>query len=536
VERLAFYPGAARSCATDRVKYFITTAIDYTNGEPHIGHAYEKILADVIARYHRTFDGPTFFLTGVDQHGQKVQQAAQKSGVEPMEFAQEVTEKFLALWDKLGIQKDGWAATTDPRHKRAVQRVLQSLYDKGELTKAKYSGYYSVRQEQFLTDKERNDAGAFGPEWGEVILLEEENWYFPLVKHKDWLRNFVETHPDFVIPNLRRNELINAIERLSGDLCVSRPKERLSWGIEFPFDPNYVTFVWFDALLNYVSFAGFLSDGDPSLPDFSELWPCRAHVIGKDILVPAHGVYWPIMLHAMGFSDDQMPRLVVHGWWNIAGAKMSKSLGNAIDPDLLADKYGADALRYYLMRDNIVGQDSDFSEENLVRRHNSDLANDLGNLVNRTISMSQRYRDGCLEARKLNDPDLNEIRNQANSVIGRYRAAFERFEVHNAMESVWELVASANALVEKKAPWKLAKDPTQSELLDAVLYTLVETVRLLALLVSPVIPASSEKILEQLRAGNNRILQWGILPSGHQLDKPTPIFPRFELLDAEPGE
>jgi methionyl-tRNA synthetase len=510
------------------VKYFITTAIDYTNGEPHIGHAYEKILADVIARYHRTFDGSTFFLTGVDQHGQKVQQAAQKRGIPPMEFAQEITEKFLALWDKLGIQKDGWAATTDPRHKRTVQRVLQSLYEKGELTKAKYSGYYSVRQEQFLTDKERNEAGEFGPEWGEVVLLEEENWYFPLVKHKDWLKNFVETHADFVIPHWRRAELLNAIERLSGDLCASRPKERLSWGIEFPFDPNYVTFVWFDALLNYISFAGYLSNHDPSLPDFDELWPCRAHIIGKDILVPAHGVYWPIMLHAMGFSDEQMPRLVVHGWWNVAGAKMSKSLGNTIDPFILADKYGADILRYYLMRDNIVGQDSDFSEENLVKRNNSDLANDLGNLVNRTISMSQRYRGGRVESRESNDPELSAVRGLAHSVIERYRAAFERFEVNVAIESAWELVTRANALVEQKAPWKLAKEPTQSELLDAVLYTLAETVRLLALMVSPVIPAASEKIIEQLQAGNFRTLVWGDLPSGHVLGKPTPILPRFE--------
>jgi methionyl-tRNA synthetase len=511
------------------MKYFITTAIDYTNGEPHIGHAYEKILADVIARYHRTFDGPTFFLTGVDQHGQKVQQAAQKSGIQPLEFAEQVTAKFLALWDKLGIQKDGWAATTDPRHKRAVQKVLQALYEKGELTKAKYSGYYSIRQEQFLTDKERNDSGNFGPEWGEVVLLEEENWYFPLVKHKEWLKNFVETHPDFVLPYFRRNELLNAVDRLSGDLCVSRPKERLAWGIEFPFDPNYVTFVWFDALLNYVSFAGYLSGNDSSLPNFDELWPCQAHVIGKDILVPAHGVYWPIMLHAMGFPDEQMPRLIVHGWWNIAGTKMSKSLGNSVDPDVLADRYGADALRYYLMRDNVVGQDSDFSEENLVKRNNSDLANDLGNLVNRTVSMSQRYRNGRVESGRPNDPDLDEIRDLAISVIERYRSAFERFEVHSAMETAWELVARANALVEQKAPWKLAKDPSQSELLNAVLYTLAETARILGLLVSPVIPKASEEILAQLQAGNYRNLHWGDLPNGHELGKPIPIFPRVEL-------
>jgi methionyl-tRNA synthetase len=510
------------------VKYFITTAIDYTNGDPHIGHAYEKILADVIARYHRTFEGPTFFLTGVDQHGQKVQQAAQKNGVQPMEFAQKITAKFLALWDKLGIQKDGWAETTDPRHKNAVRKVLQSLYEKGELVKAKYSGYYSVRQEQFLTDKERNEAGEFGTEWGEVIFFEEENWYFPLEKHKDWLQNFVETHPDFVIPAFRRTELTNAIARISGDLCVSRPKERLSWGIEFPFDPDYVTYVWFDALLNYVTFAGYLSDGDPTLPNFEELWPCKAHIIGKDILVPAHGIYWPIMLHAMGFSDQEMPRLLVHGWWNVGGAKMSKSLGNVIDPDLLAGKYGPDALRYYLMRDNVVGQDSDFSEERLLVRYNSDLANGLGNLVNRTINMSQRYRGGLLTSASVQDAGIEAVRELAGSVINRYRQAFERFEVQNAIEAVWELVTRANAFVEQKAPWKLAKQPELAVLLDAVLYTLAETVRLLSLMISPVMPRSGARILEQLQAETICRLEWGRLPSGHHLGTPSPIFPRIE--------
>jgi len=508
------------------VKYFITTAIYYTNADPHIGHAYEGILADVIARYHRTFDEPTFFLTGVDQHGQKVQQAAQKNGVQPLEFAKKITAKFLALWKKLEIQNDGWAETTDLRHKSAVRKVLQALYEKGELFKAKYSGYYSVRQEQFLTDKERNDSGEFGPEWGEVIFLEEENWYFPLEKHKRWLKSYVGSHPDFVIPAFRRNELVNAIERISGDLCVSRPKERLSWGIEFPFDPDYVTYVWFDALLNYVTFAGYLSGGDSTLPDFEELWPCKAHIIGKDILVPAHGIYWPIMLHAMGFPDDQLPRLLVHGWWNVAGAKMSKSLGNVIDPDLLTDKYGADALRYYLMRDNVVGQDSDFSEERLLVRYNTDLANGLGNLVNRTINMSQRYRDGLLTSTQIHDADLKALQELARSVTQRYRDAFERFEVQNAIEVVWELVARANSLVEQKAPWKLARQPENASLLDAVLYSLAETGRLLSVMMSPVIPHSSARILEQLQATNLCELAWGGLPSSHHLGTPSPIFPK----------
>jgi methionyl-tRNA synthetase len=508
-------------------KYFVTTAIDYTNAAPHIGHAYEKVLGDVITRYRRVAGEPTFFLIGVDQHGQKVQQAAQREGIAPFQFAQRVTDSFLDLWDKLSIQYDGWAATTDPRHKRAVQDILQALFEKGELYKAKYSGYYSIRQEQFLTDKDRDGEGEFGPEWGEVILLEEENWYFPLAKHKDWLKQFVEKRTDFVIPDFRRLELLNAIDRISGDLCVSRPRERLSWGIEFPFDPEYVTYVWFDALLNYVTFAGYLAETGAGLPNFAELWPCQAHIIGKDIMVPAHGIYWPIMLHAMGFSDIQMPRLLVHGWWNVSGAKMSKSLGNVVDPLLLTEKYGADALRYYLMRDIITGQDADFSEARLIARYNSDLANDLGNLVNRTINMAQRYRSGKLRKAKVADADLERLETIVQSMIEKYRQAFEQFQPHAALEAVWELVAATNALVEQKAPWKLAKDPAASDLLDSVLYTLAESTRLLAQCMSPIIPGASSSILRQLNATIETGFKWGVLADGHRVGTPSPVFPRL---------
>jgi methionyl-tRNA synthetase len=509
-------------------KYFVTTAIDYTNAPPHIGHAYEKVLADVLTRYRRVAGEATFFLTGVDQHGQKVQQAAQREGIAPFQFAQRVTDSFLDLWDKLSIQYDGWAATTDPRHKRAVQNVLQALFEKGELYKEKYSGYYSIRQEQFLTDKERDAEGEFGPEWGEVILLEEENWYFRLAKHKEWLKQFVQGRPDFVIPDFRRQELLNAIDRISGDLSISRPKERLSWGIEFPFDPEYVTYVWFDALLNYVTFAGYLAEAGGGLPEFTELWPCQAHIIGKDIMVPAHGIYWPIMLHAMGFSDRQMPRLLVHGFWNVSGSKMSKSLGNIVDPLVLTEKYGADALRYYLMRDIITGQDADFSEARLVLRYNSDLANDLGNLVNRTINMAQRYRSGTLRKVQVADPDLERLETIARSSTEKYRNAFEQFQPHAALEAVWELVAAANALVEQKAPWKLAKDPSASDLLDSVLYTLAESARLLAQYMTPITPGASSSILRQLNAANETGFKWGVLADGHRVGNPTPIFPRLE--------
>ncbi|MBV9488366.1 MAG: methionine--tRNA ligase, partial [Verrucomicrobia bacterium] len=510
------------------MKYFVTTAIDYTNSGPHIGHAYEKVLADVITRYHRLVRGAenAFLLTGVDQHGQKVQQAARRQNVEPMQFAQQNTDQFLRLWELLEIRKDGWAATTDPRHKRAVQKVLDALLAKDELYKATYTGYYSIRQEQFLTDKERNEQGEFGPEWGEVAHIEEENWYFRLSKHKAWLRRYVESHPEFVTPAFRHAELLNAIDRLSDDLCVSRPKERLSWGIEFPFDPDYVTYVWFDALLNYVTFAGYLAEPGSGLPDFRELWPCQAHVIGKDILVPAHGIYWPVMLHAMGFADDQMPKLLVHGWWNVAGAKMSKSLGNVIDPFDVIQRYGADALRFYLMRDIVTGQDADISLERLLVRYNADLANDLGNLVNRTINMGQRYRRGRLAKPGELDPALKSLVDLSATVIERYHTAFQQYMVHAALEAAWELVNEANAVVERKAPWKLAKAPERAAELDSVLYALAETCRLLAKLVEPVVPGASQRILTQLGAGQIGELSWGALADGHQLGTPSPIFPR----------
>lgn len=300
--------------------YYITTAIDYTNGPPHIGHAYEKVLADVLARWHRMKGEEVYFLTGVDQHGQKVQQTAEKLGITPQEHVNNITEQFLALWNRLGISNDGWASTTDPRHKACVQKILTDLKDKGQLYKKSYKGFYSVRQEQFLTDKERDAEGNFGPEWGEVVELEEENWYFRLTDHVEWMKQFVEKSSDFVLPSFRKAEVLNAID-FDSDLCISRPKSRLSWGIEFPFDPEFVTYVWFDALINYISFAGYLAEPDSGLPEFSKLWPADCEVIGKDILVPAHGVYWPAMLHAMGFSDEEMPTLLVHGWWNINGEK-----------------------------------------------------------------------------------------------------------------------------------------------------------------------------------------------------------------------
>ena len=399
--------------------FFITTAIDYTNGAPHIGHAYEKVLADVLARYHRLKGEDVFYLTGVDQHGQKVQQSAEKQGVEPQQFVDGITAKFVALWKKLGVEYDGWAATTDPKHKECVRANLQMLWDDkdpatGEsrwIYKKSEGGYYSVRQEQFLTDKERGEDGEFGPEWQPVEFREEENYFFRLVDQKQWLLDLIDARSaagrPLVVPDFRVGELRNAVEKLEGDLCISRPAARLQWGIPFPesFGEGFITYVWFDALVNYISFApGY--DPRPAQRAVhrrsisrralaSPWWP-PLHVIGKDILIPAHGVYWPIMLKALGFTDDQIPPLLVHGWWNIRGKtgeseKMSKSLGNVVDPDILVDKYGNEALRYYLMSDIATGKDADFSEERLIQRYNTDLANNLGNLLNRTLNMAAKY-------------------------------------------------------------------------------------------------------------------------------------------------
>ena len=396
--------------------FYLTTAIDYTNGAPHIGHAYEKVLADVIARWHRLKGEEVYFLTGVDQHGQKVQQSAEKKGVAPQEFVDGITARFRALWTKLGLDYSVWAATTDEQHKRAVRGILQRLWDDADpatgasrwIYKASRGGWYSVRQEQFLTDKERGPDGQYGPEWGEVEFREEENYYFRLEGSKQWLLDLIDARSregrPLVVPDFRAAELRNAVEKLAGDLCISRPKARLSWGIELPFDADFVTFVWFDALISYIGFApGFDPAPGADLAEFRR-WLPMLHVIGKDILVPAHGVYWPIMLRALGLTDEEIPTLLVHGWWNSSGEKMSKTLGNIVDPDALADKYGPPALRHYLMSDIVTGKDADFSEERLVQGYNADLANSLGNLLNRAVSMAQRYRQGRL--RRLPAPEL----------------------------------------------------------------------------------------------------------------------------------
>ena len=520
--------------------FFITTAIDYTNGAPHIGHAYEKVLTDVVARYRRLRGEEVYFLTGVDQHGQKVQQTAEKEGIHPATFAKKKTKLFLNLWKKLGVDYDGWAETTDDRHKACVQAILSDLKERGELYKKGYKGHYSVRQEQFLTDRDRNESGEFGPEWGEVVEIEEENWYFRLSAHAEWLKNYVSSNKDFVIPGFRRNELVGALANSAElDLCISRPKERLRWGIEFPFDPDFVTYVWFDALINYISFAGYRAKDDAGLPDFGQLWPGEGpvHVIGKDILVPAHGIYWPCMLHAMGFSDAQMPKILVHGWWNRSGEKMSKSLGNVVDPDELADKFGIDALRYYLVRDIVTGKDADFDLDRLVMLYNQELANELGNLCNRALSMTARYNGGGVATGGATNADDHELRASLKAVTAEYRAAMDSYDIAEALKAINRHVTFCNAYAERNKPWELAKDAALKPRLDSVLAHLVESLAHCAVLLSPVLPDPAGRIAAQLRMDTLLDLklddlQWGLVPDGHETGKPKPVFPKIVIEEA----
>jgi methionyl-tRNA synthetase len=544
--------------------FFITTAIDYTNSPPHVGHAYEKVLADVIARYYRLKGEKVFFLTGVDQHGQKVQQSAAKAGIPPAEFVKDITQKFINLWKKLDIRYDEWAETISDRHKKVVQGILQRLFEEGQIYKDKQAGYYSVRQEQFLTDKERGPDGQFGAEWGEIEFREEENYYFKLSQYKEWLLQYLNNRKDAVIPDFRHTELRNAVEKISGDLCISRPKSRLDWGIELPFDKDFVTYVWFDALTNYISFAGYdpshsTIDSQPST--FRDKWPAL-QIIGKDILVPAHGIYWLIMLHAIGFPDDQMPQLLVHGWWNIGGAKMSKSVGNIVDPLVLADKYSADAVRYYLMSGIATGRDADFSEERLIERYNADLANSLGNLLNRALNMAQRYRAGLLrtdleyekhlemfmklkqlpaDSKELQRPQYLPLLDHAASIINtvaQFGREMNEFAIHSALEASLFAAGRCNTLVERTSPWQLAKQKQNAQQLDAVLYHLAESLRIIAILISPVTPRAAHGILDQLNwkmelSGKEERFsladaEWGRLPDGHVVGKGTPLFPRIE--------
>ncbi len=515
--------------------FYITTAIDYPNGKPHIGHAYEKILADVLTRYQRLKGEEAYFLTGVDQHGQKMVKTAEAEGVNVATLTKRNTKGFIKLWEKLGVSYDGWAETTDDRHKACVQAILTELEAKGSLYKKSHAGFYSVRQEQFLTDRDRNEESEFGSEWGEVVEIEEENWYFKLSDHAEWLQSTVESDALKIIPEFRKNEVLNAIERAGEtDLCISRPRERMSWGIPLPFDPEFVTYVWFDALINYLSFAGYKKPVDSDLPDFDGLWPADLQIIGKDILVPAHAIYWPCMLHAIGFEASDMPTLLVHGFWNIRGDKMSKSLGNIVDPDELADKFGPDTVRYYLCRDIHSGKDSDFDLDRLVMIFNTELANDLGNLLNRSINLLKGACASTVASTDTTEAEDIALRESLAKSTAAYTAAMENCELSIALQAINDHVTHCNGYLERSQPWTMKKDESLLPRVGEILSHTAESCAHLAFLLSPILPDAATKIYGQLNKpelAQMKLpdLKWGLLEPGHLTGKPKPVFPRIQI-------
>jgi methionyl-tRNA synthetase len=510
--------------------FYITTAIDYVNGRPHLGHAYEKVIADVIARTRRSFGQKTFFLTGLDEHGQKVQQTALAEGKSPQAYC----DALAAIWKdfaaKLQLTNDDFVRTTQPRHKEMVQRILAKLHAGGHLYKAIYEGFYSTKEETFLTEKDRRGDGTFDPAYGEVIRLQEENYYFRLKPHRQWLIHYLEQNPSFVSPDYRRNEVLGFLKNNElEDLCISRPASRLNWGIPLPFDAEYVTYVWFDALSNYITVPASsgdpgtgLASGMPPAPcsPVSEIWPADIHLIGKDIL-KFHAVYWPIMLKAMGAPLPN--QILVHGWWQKDGEKMSKSLGNVVDPVAVIDEWGVDAFRFYVLRELDIGPDGNWTDAGFRGRYSAELAHGLGNLLNRSLSMLKRYRQGVVPQCS------NELTPDTQKVIAETRALLERNELQRALLAIGSLVTRANQYVDHTAPFKLAKDPTQARRLDEVLYNLAEVCRILAVLLWPFMPGTATRIYSQLgltgAPDHWEAARWGALAAGHTIGAPAPLFP-----------
>jgi methionyl-tRNA synthetase len=521
------------SNASMNKRFYITTAIDYVNGAPHLGHAYEKIVADVIARSRRSFGHDVFFLTGLDEHGQKVQQAAQAEGKSPQDYCDELAPLWKALATRLELTNDDFVRTSEPRHQKVVQAILSRLHQAGHFYKAPYKGFYSTKEETFLTDKDRLPDGTFPAAYGDVVELEEENYYFKLKDQQSWLIDYIERNPDFVYPDYRRNEVLGFLKNNSlDDLCISRPRARLNWGIPLPFDTNYVTYVWFDALVNYISVPAAASDpavcapleypADETRPPLGA-WPADIHLVGKDIL-KFHCVYWPIMLKAMGVPLPK--QVVIHGWWQKEGAKISKTTGNIVDPIAVIDEWGVDAFRFYVVRELDIGADGNWTDAGFANRYKSALADGLGNLLNRTLSMLKRYRNGVVPVQS------NELAAETEKAVAQTRQALERYQLQAALQSIEALVTRTNQYIDQTAPFKLAKDPAKGTRLDEVLYNTVEICRVLAVLLWPFLPGAAAKIYAQL--GISRLpdnfaeARWGALSGGHAIGSPTPLFPKKE--------
>ncbi len=515
-------------------RFYVTTAIYYVNGQPHLGHAYEMTITDVIARARRCMGEDVFFLTGLDEHGQKVQQAATASGKTPIAYCDDLALIWKSFAERLNLTNNDFVRTTSIGHESVVAGILSKLHAKGHFYKSKYTGYYSTKEETFLTEKDRKEDGTFDSSWGEVVELVEENYYFRMKEHQQWLLDHIEANPGFIQPDRRRNEVLGFLRNNTlEDLCITRPASRLSWGIPLPFDPSFVTYVWFDALVNYASIPATYGDAavagpldpyyrcaNPHTPP-PQLWPADIHVIGKDI-VKFHSVYWPIMLKAM---EVELPRkILVHGWWQKDGEKMAKTTGNVVDPIAVIAEWGVDAFRYYVVRELDIGPDGNWTDTGFQSRYNAELANGLGNLVNRSLSMLKRYRNGIVP------PVHQELAGETSATIGEIIAHLRACELQAALQKVWSIVDRANKYVDQNAPFKLAKDPAQAARLDEVLYNLAETCRILGVLLWPFLPETSAKIAAQLNLPPDAPLfataQWGGLAPGHTLGEIQPLFPR----------
>jgi len=498
--------------------FYLTTPIYYVNDKPHIGHAYTTILADVLTRFHRKTGEDVFFLTGLDEHGQKVQQAAENRGIDPIDHCDEMAPRFLELWEKLHIQNDDFIRTTEKRHVAVVQKILQDVFDSGDIYEDEYEGLYSISEERFITEKEA-ESGDFR----DIKKIKEKNYFFKMSQYQQPLVDHINKNPKFIQPEHRKNEVLGFLKKPLGDLCISRPKSRLNWGIELPFDSNYVTYVWFDALINYLTAVGYNVDED----SFNKYWPANYHLIGKDILT-THSVYWPTML--MSAKIPLPLGIFAHGWWLSGESKMSKSLGNVVDPLGLIEEYGVDPVRYYLMREMVLGQDANFTMESFIKRYNSDLANDYGNLLSRVSNLLKKFFDGKIPRDEDDSPEGMVIKENGIKVVSDVLNHIESMRVSEAIETTLQYIRSVNKYMETMAPWKLAK--SDKDAAGKVLFTAAEALRISAVLLAPVMPNRTQIVLETFNAAGSS-LEWGGLTPGKSLNKHDVLFPRIDVKKLE---